>query len=1161
MASIEVVEARVREAAEPGFRERLMARGEARSKIWRDGVLPPESPDFSVLLSYDLLSYGYTLLSDGLTILENDGNPETARLAFNTAAHAIESAIQNGPDNKEADFHRFASAAGYHLARYSARAFSMLHTALSEANLTASERCLSLLMLREIEELEAVVRDSKLSTQGDDATILEELTAAVVQAEQKVDADVPEAEGALFEALDVALGDGFMSAIAEALLGLEVGSSDLVRAAQDRLQTGVEIAAEAELPNQWWCHKLAKFLIGDLWDASFHERLPSSPPEAVGNEWGQLRSLFIASLFRRRRAEIDLWPSQLEAADRALDVTDNMVVSLPTGAGKTRIAEIAILACLASGKRIMFVTPLRALSAQTEAGLQRTFVPLGKSVSSLYGSIGAGAADENILRERDIIVATPEKLDFALRNDPSLLEDIGLIVLDEGHMIGLGEREIRYEAQIQRLLRRSDADNRRIICLSAILPNDDRLEDFVEWLTDDSESGLVENNWRPTRLRFGEIDWRGRSGRLEIYVGKDSPWVTNFIEEAKATRGNRQKPFPCDQRELCIAVAWRLVKDGQSVLIYCPEKRSVEPYAREIVRVHKQGLLPSLPTLPEGELEVALSIGREWFEDGHPLLECLKLGIAIHHGSLPTPYRREVERLLRAGKLKITVSSPTLAQGLNLTATALVFHGLKRGRDVIEISQFRNVIGRAGRAFIDVEGLVLLPMYKDQRKRRKEWKEMIEDSGGKEMESGLLLLVQFLMRQIIARNGIKSLDQFREYVANQAAWDFTPSKTQSADENADDQRRWDEYVSLMDTAILSLTGDSSEAEEAVEDALDEILRSSLWARRLVRRGENTQKILDIGLKARAKHLWSATTPVQRKAYFLAGLGLSTGRGLDEHAERLTELLISVNGAILNGDHDVAIDEIVDFAEIIFEIAPFQPRFLPSNWRELADLWLRGRPMSEGDGPMDREALEFVEEALVYKLPWALEAVRVRASAHEIQTESGLSIDDLSLGYAVAALETGAIEVPVSLLIQIGFQSRSGAHAAIEATQAEFDSVQGLRQWLRSDEIRQLEQDDNWPTSASHAAWNDFRLANRDDDNETWGIVEHSLACQWQAEHKAEPLTPVRLVQSDNKTLIATPSFEVVGRCIQPYDFNENGLVLAYVSSDQNIITAQYLGPV
>ena len=119
-------------------------------------------------------------------------------------------------------------------------------------------------------------------------------------------------------------------------------------------------------------------------------------------------------------------------------------------------------------KRVVYVTPLRALSAQVERVLSRTFVPLGFSVTSLYGAAGATIADTETLASAKIVVATPEKLDFAMRQDPTVLDDVGLIVFDEGHMIGLGSRELRYEALVQKLLRRSDANQRRIICLGTL---------------------------------------------------------------------------------------------------------------------------------------------------------------------------------------------------------------------------------------------------------------------------------------------------------------------------------------------------------------------------------------------------------------------------------------------------------------------------------------------------------------------------------------------------------------------------------------------------------------------------------------------------------------------------------------------------------------------
>jgi replicative superfamily II helicase len=100
---------------------------------------------------------------------------------------------------------------------------------------------------------------------------------------------------------------------------------------------------------------------------------------------------------------------------------------------------------LSTGRRVLVAIPLRALSAQTERSFRETFAPLGLSVSSLYGASGVSVGDEGVLRSRNINIATPEKLDFTLRSDPSLIDDCRADVLDEGHLIGPTEREIRYE--------------------------------------------------------------------------------------------------------------------------------------------------------------------------------------------------------------------------------------------------------------------------------------------------------------------------------------------------------------------------------------------------------------------------------------------------------------------------------------------------------------------------------------------------------------------------------------------------------------------------------------------------------------------------------------------------------------------------------------------
>lgn len=696
-ANPEAIAQLIQDTTATGFREALLAKGQARSMIWRDGQLPPNAPTFSIMLSYDLLAYAYTLMMQGLRLLDQRQMSEIARSAFENAASAIEAVISRGQVNNERDFHRLTAAACYHLARYSARAYSLLHEGLTEANLSKPERALALLMLRDIDALEKLIAKNRLSSGASDNALI----GLIPETEEPTEED----QEYLFDVVDIALADHFLGTLGMALLAFERGDRVLLDTALARLHVGLESAGELNLVPQWWCHRLAIHLLDDLWESSFHERLPQTLPNNSLANWPLYRELFIATLFRRGRAEIDLWPSQIEAAVRAMDLADNMVVSLPTSAGKTRIAELCILACLASGCRIVFVTPLRALSAQTEVTLQRTFRPLGKTVSSLYGAIGVSEVDENFLRDSDIIVATPEKLDFALRNDPDLLNDVGLVILDEGHMIGITEREVRYEVQIQRLLRRADAASRRIVCLSAILPDGNQLEDFTAWLTGDQPGGIIKKNWRPTRLRYGEVSWRGDHARLEISVGTEKPFIEKFLMPT-LPKGRKTRLFPSDQRELCIASAWALVAEGHSVLIFCPLRKSVEPFADAIVDLANRGTIGSVLAGDPSILSNALVIGAEWLGDDSSILKCLRLGVAIHHGALPTPFRKEVERLLRENVLKITVSSPTLAQGLNLSATTLIFHGLHRSGEPIDIAEFRNVVGRAGRAYVDIEGLV-----------------------------------------------------------------------------------------------------------------------------------------------------------------------------------------------------------------------------------------------------------------------------------------------------------------------------------------------------------------------------------------------------------------------------------------------------------------------
>lgn len=735
-------------------------------------------------------------------------------------------------------------------------------------------------------------------------------------------------------------------------------------------------------------------------------------------------------------------------------------------------------------------------------------------------------------------------------------------------MIGPGEREVRYEVQIQRLLRRPDADQRRIVCLSAILPDGDQLEDFSAWLRRDQAGGPVKNDWRPTRLRFGEVGWNSPNARLNLRVDDERPFVprffTGFVPQLfiKPKR-KRTKIFPCDQRELCLATAWRLVEDGQTVLIYCPQRRSVEPYAEVIVDLHERGALPSLLAVDPAALQTAIALGEEWLGPNSDILKCLRLGVALHHGALPTAYRKEVERLLRDGVLKVTISSPTLAQGLNLSATAVVMHSLYRNGEMIKVSEFKNVIGRAGRAYIDVEGLVLFPIFEDRRsKKHNEWGQLIGDPGAREMESGLIqLLTALLLRMHKIVGG--DLNHLTEYVVNNAAaWNFPEVPGEKPKDRDDARKQWETHLATLDTAILSLIGEEDVPDADIEATLDAILQSSLWQRRLQRTSNEAQITLKSTLLIRSQHIWANSTPVKRKGYFLAGLGLAAGQALDAVAPEANQLLVEANGALLVGDSDAAIAAITGIAERVFPFHPFSPDPLPDNWRDILRFWLSGEPLAALVANGDGGGLRFIEDGLVYRLPWAMEALRVRAAANG-DVVGGLgavaALEDHELGLALSAVETGTMNRSASILMQAGFNSRLAAIKAINDTGATFQTGHDLRIWLSSPEVAALASQPDWPTAETRSLWLDFAQQFAPGATQTWSERTYLANVNWTTA-PPPPGSPVSLHHWSGQPLVLSP--EGLSHGVFPYALNagRRGLMRATVAAQGGQLDLVYLGP-
>ncbi len=691
-----------------------------------------------------------------------------------------------------------------------------------------------------------------------------------------------------------------------------------------------------------------------------------------------------------------------------------------------------------------------------------------------------------------------------------MINDIGLIVLDEGHLIGPSERELRYEILVQRLLRRQDADQRRIVCLSAILPDGEQLDDLTAWVRSDAEGEPVKSSWRPTRQRFGILAWGGQGARLTFDLDDDGPFIPNFVTEQPAI-APRTTPFPKDNPELTIAAAWQFAGEGKRTLVFCTQRDHVESYAKRIVDLARRGFIaPILEN--EYAIERAKSVGAEWLGAEHPAVRCLELGVAIHHSRLPNPFLREVERLLNEDVLTVTIASPTLAQGLNLNVAVLLVPTLYRAGTLLTGEEFANVAGRAGRAFVDLEGLVIHVMFNPLCWRRKAWRKLVNASRARSLKSGLIQIASEILNRL-ARSGTLNRDDAFEYLANNRdAWDI------NVDE--EDDEPFELLVERLDHAIFGLV-EALDAEDAdLPQLIDQALNGSLWARQLARRGDDLRERQLALFGSRSGLIWSQTTVDQRRGHFAMGVGLESGLTLDAMANDLAVLLDQADEVSLPGDIDVLVPSLTALAERLLAIRPFRPDDpMPDDWRNILAAWISGTPVHE-IGP---DNMRFIEDVLTYRLVWALEAVRTRRVALGWKPE-------IIAGTAAACLETGLPRYTMAMLVRAGLPSRAAALTAINDQEPLFIDNEGLIAWLETNEIVALTGDEEWPTPVTNEIWTAFRADMLNRTSQRWASRE------WR--RNVDPATRaivpvpgrqyrVEVDEVDSSVWVLTPDFDRV----------------------------------
>ncbi len=402
----------------------------------------------------------------------------------------------------------------------------------------------------------------------------------------------------------------------------------------------------------------------------------------------------------------------------------NCLISLPTSAGKTLLAEFSLVASvLASGPAALgcYIVPYVALGTQVAKKLKRHVGDLMK----IHQAFGNHPLNEGVGGNiSGIIVATPERFDSILRDRPELLDRLTCVVFDEVHLIERGTRGVRLEGLITRLRLHQEFGSKaegsatfstqlRLVLISAVL---ERYEGIIEWLGGSEKAVLITDSWKPTAQRVAI--WK-EEGKLNWHIGAER--VGSRGLPARTVVGSVRLPWPekdfrpvqyPNQARPQLARAYANVAflveyllgafPRQAVLCVCATRESTRLLAAELAN-----RLPEIE-VPGEHVARALKLIETKHPFLRPLARFLRRGVAFHNSSVPHDVRELIEEAVLTEQILAVSSTTTLAEGVDLpfrlTVVADWLHYGELGMRPMSSSLFRNIAGRSGRAGIFTEG-------------------------------------------------------------------------------------------------------------------------------------------------------------------------------------------------------------------------------------------------------------------------------------------------------------------------------------------------------------------------------------------------------------------------------------------------------------------------
>ncbi|XP_074130033.1 helicase POLQ-like isoform X1 [Sminthopsis crassicaudata] len=416
----------------------------------------------------------------------------------------------------------------------------------------------------------------------------------------------------------------------------------------------------------------------------------------------------------------------------------NLIYSLPTSGGKTLVAEILMLQeLLCRQKNVLMILPYVAIVQEKISSLSSFGIELGFFVEEYAGSKGRVPPIKR-RGKKSLYIATIEKGHGLVNSliEEGRINELGLVVVDELHMIGEGSRGAILEITLAKILYTSKTT--QIIGMSATLNNVEELQEFLN-------AEYYTSKFRPVELKeylkindtIYEVDIKAEKGYT-------------FSRLLKCKYSDHLKKMDPDH---LVALVTEVIPN-YSCLVFCPTKKNCENVADMICKFlnkdylkhrekEKCDFLKNLKNVSNGSLCPVLK-------------RTIPFGIAYHHSGLTSDERKVLEEAYATGVLCLLTCTSTLAAGVNLPARRVILRAPYIATQFLKRNQYQQMIGRAGRAGIDTVGeSILILQEKDKHLVQKLVNSPLENCYshlGQEITKGIQSLLLSLIGLKIAKN-------------------------------------------------------------------------------------------------------------------------------------------------------------------------------------------------------------------------------------------------------------------------------------------------------------------------------------------------------------------------------------------------------------------------